>query len=323
MATGNDARIGVALETTPGTRVAPTRFFPFISEGIDYSYQRVTPPVLGLGPWTRASRTSTQSGSGPIVMPVTTTGFGYWINLLHGNTVTPTQQASTAAYLQTHTLTNLAARAATIQVQSPPVSSSTLIPQEFAGAKVGTLELSWGNDQELRASFSVTPMGMSTSQTLATYVAPSSWSFFTFQDGSVTIGGSPVTAVGGSGTLTITIPLRDDFYPMGGSGTIAEPILTDKPTVTATFTADFNDLTHWNRTANNTIADLVVKFQHPTAIASTYYPYFQVTVPDCFFTSPRPQVDGPGPLQQTVTAENGSSVGNPVVIEIQSTDTVI
>lgn len=323
MASGNEARIGAKKETVWGTRVVPDRFFPFLSEAIDYQYANVQVPVLGTGPWQRVQRTTTQGGSGPIVMPVTTTGFGWWLDLLHDNAVTPVQQASTAAYLQTHTLSTMSQKSFSAQVQTPAVGSSTLLPQDFTGCMIGSVEFSWDADQELRVSFTVVPQKLDTSQTLATYAAPTSWSFFTFMDGSITIGGTPVPSVGGSGTLTLNIPRRDDFYALGSNGLIAKPEVNDKPTAEVSFTADFLDLTHWNRTANNTIADLVIKFQHPTAIASTYYPYIEFTVPDCMFQSPRPQVEGPGLLQQGITVTGASASGNPPVIKLQSADTLL
>jgi hypothetical protein len=93
--------------------------------------------------------------------------------------------------------------------------------------------------------------------------------------------------------------------------------------VTGEFTADFNDLTHWNRTANDTHADLVLEATYPTAIETTYYPTFRVTVPDAAFQSPRPQVTGPDLLQQTVTVTSDSSVGDPPVIEYISSDVTL
>jgi hypothetical protein len=190
----------------------------------------------------------------------------------------------------------------------------------------GTLEIAWSADSGVMATFTVTPKDMTAGvSALATYVAPTAWSFFTFMDIDITIGGVTVagTGVGGDGSLTLSIPMRDDFYELGSAGTISKPQLNAKPTVTAQFTGDFNDFTHWNRTANNTHADLVFKATHPTAIASTYFPFFQVTVPDCRFQSPRPQVTGPDLLQQTITATADSSVGNPPVIAYQSVDTTL
>ena len=323
MASGNDARIGMSTETVYGTRVAPARFFPFMSEGIDYAYNPVELPVLGTGMWSHVTRTSTQGGSGTFTTPVTTTGFGYLLKFLHNNTVTPVQVGATDAYTQTHTLSTPPTKSASIQVQTPPVSSATLLAQDFTGAMFGSLELSWGVDSGLMAAFTVTPKKMTAGvETLATYVAPTAWSFFTFMDIDITIGGVSVanTGVGGDGSLTLSIPMRDDFYELGSDGTIAKPQLNAKPTVTAEFTGDFNNFDHWNRTVNDTHADLVFTATHPVEIDTGENAFISVTVPDCRFQSPRPQVTGPDLLQQTITATADSSTGDPPVIVYQSID---
>jgi hypothetical protein len=76
---------------------------------------------------------------GPLAGEVPTTGFGYLLNGLHGNTVTPVQQAATTAYLQTHTLSSPpTSKSYSIQVQMPPVTSSTLVPIDYTGVTFGS-----------------------------------------------------------------------------------------------------------------------------------------------------------------------------------------
>src|SRR4051794_11203733 len=103
MAQGADARVGIALETTYGTRVAPARFLPLTAEDLGYTYNRYNSPAIGTGRFARPSIITTQVGSGSISGDVTSTGMGYLFQGLHGNTVTPVQQGATTAYLQTHT----------------------------------------------------------------------------------------------------------------------------------------------------------------------------------------------------------------------------
>ena len=121
----------------------------------------------------------------------------------------------------------------------------------------------------------------------------------------------------GDGNIELAYPLRDDAYALGTGGTIAKPVITDKPTCTGTFTADFNDNANLNRVVNNTIADIVLKFEG-TTIATTYKYMFELTVPDCVFTTQRPTVSGPGPVQQTITftaaLEHGGRAGHQVPV---------
>lgn len=322
MATGNDARIGIAKETTYGTRVAPTRFFPFNAEDLGFEIQRYFSPALGTGRWTRPSVTTTKGGSGSINGDVPTTGFGYILDGLHGNTVTPVQDGATTSYTQTHTLDTAPSKSYSIQVQTPAVTSSTLIPQDLLGVKWAGLSLSWDSAGVLKWNIPTVVQNIDLAQSLATYTPPASWTVFSFAGGSLSIGGVTQTDITGSGNCDIGFSLRDDAFALGSSGLMATPIETDKPTGSGSFVADFVDLTHFNRVINNTVADVILKFEG-AVIASTFKYTMQLTIPSCVFTSPRPNVDGPGPIQQTVNFSNAASTSLPPVIIYRSTDTTL
>lgn len=322
MASGNDARLGIAKETTYATRVAPTRFFPFTAESLAFQYARYFSMALGSGRWARPSITTTKSGTGSLSGEVPTTGFGYLLQFLHGNTVTPIQDGATTSYTQTHTLDTPPDKSATIQVQTPPVSTSTLLPQDLLGVMMGGLNLSWDAAGVLMWEMPCVINNMSTAETLATYVAPTSWSMLSFAGGSLSIGGVAQTDITGSGTLTITQALRDDAFALGSSGTMKKPTETAKPTAGGSFTADFEDMTHFNRVVNDTSGDVILKFEGAT-ISGAFKYTMQVTIPACKFQSPRPQVGGPGPVSQEVTFENSAPTTQPPVIIYRSVDTVI
>lgn len=322
MASGNDARFGLAKETVFGTRVTPTRFLPLTSEGISYEYNRYYSPALGAGRWSRPSILTTSVGSGSFSGDVPTTGFGYLIDGLHGNTVTPVQQAATPAYLQTHTLDTAPSKSYTIQVQTPPVNSSTLLPLDYLGCRMGGLTLSWDPGGVLSYEIPWVVRALDTSQSLATYTAPSAWDLLSFKGGSLTIGGVAEANIVGGGSLALGFSLRDDAFMLGSSGLIASPVETDKPSASGSFTADFNDLTNVNRVVNGTTGDVVLKFEGNT-ISGVHKYYVECTLPDCVFTTPAPSVTGPGPVQQEVSFSAASSTNDPVVIKIMSTDVTI
>jgi hypothetical protein len=322
MASGNDARFGLAKETTYGTRATPTRFLPLTSMGLGYTFNRYFSPALGQGRWARPSVITTSAGSGSLAGDVPSTGFGYLLQGLHGNTVTPVQQGATTAYLQTHTLDTAPSKSYTIQQQTPPVSSSTLVPLDFYGCVFGGITLSWAAAGVLSYEIPVMSREVNTAQTLATYTAPSAWDLFSFKGGSISIGGSPEANVVGNGSVTLGFSLRDDAFALGSSGLMAQPVETDKPTAEGTFTADFNDLSNFNRVTNNTSADVLLKFEGAT-IASTYKYTLQVLIQDCVFNSPAPTVTGPGPISQDVTFSSASTTGDPVIITYISTDVTV
>lgn len=321
MSTGVDARIGFAVETTFGTRVAPAKFIPGITgEDFGLTPERYFSQAISTGRWSKPSVLTTRSGGGSLSGEVPTIGFGYLLQGLHSNTVTPVQQAATTAYLQTHTLDTPISRSYSAQVQTPPVNSTTLDPQDLVGVMFSGITFSWEPGGVLTYSMPATVRDIDLAQSLATYVAPASWSLLSFKGGSITIGGVAQTDIIGGGSLEIGMGLRTDAYPLGSSGLMAKPVETDKPSAGGSFTADFSDYTHFERTINNTIADVVLRFEG-TTIASTYEYAVEVTIPDCVFSSPRPNVGGVGPVSQAVSFSNASTTNDPVVIAYTSTDT--
>jgi hypothetical protein len=243
---------------------------------------------------------------------------------LHNNVVTPVQQASTTAYLQTHTLDTPINKSYSVQVQTPPVTSATLVPHDMLGVVFGGLTLSWDTDGVLSYQIPVVYQDLSLAQSLASFVAPNAYSLFsgTATANTITIGGSAQANIIGSGSIAINYNLREVNY-LGGGGLVAKPIESDKPTAEGSFSADFVDNAHVQRTLDNVVADVVVKFQHPTVIASTHYPYIEVTLPDCVFTTNRPTVSGPGPVEQGVTFTAASSTNDPPVIKVMSTEVTL
>jgi hypothetical protein len=123
LASGLGSQLGAAKETTWATVVTPTRFFEFNSESLNRTpaYQE----SVGLRanrmfqPASRVVQT-TRTAGGDIALDVPTKGYGFWLDLLHGLTVTPVQQASTPAWKQAHLVgTSMPSKSATLQVNKP------------------------------------------------------------------------------------------------------------------------------------------------------------------------------------------------------------
>lgn len=321
MASGNDFRIALSKETTYGTRVAPARFITVTGEGIAFQRNRAFSASLGMGRWARPSVETTRGGSGPLNGEVPTTGFGYLLDALHGNTVAPVQQGGTPAYLQTHTLDSPPTKSYSMQKQVPPVLTNTLVPLDYTGVMITGITLAWTEAGLLTFVLPTDVQDETTGQTLATYVAPTAWLPLSFRGGSVTIGGAAEGNVLGDGSLEIGASVRT-AHALGTSGTKAKPVETEKPSASMSFTADFNDLTNITRVVNGTIADCVLKFEGDTISGAHKY-YIEATLPDCVFTSPSPTVGGPGPVQQSVTLTAASTTGDPPVIKYMSTDIAI
>jgi hypothetical protein len=230
MASGNDFRLAIAKESTYATRVAPTRFLSYITgETIGFERTKISSSALGGGRWQAPPIETTRGGTGTLSGEVPSAGFGFMLDALHGNTVAPVQQAATTAYLQTHTLDTAPIKTYSVQKQVPPVLTNTLVPLDYVGAMFTNITISWTAGGLLTWSMDADVNDELTGQTLATYVAPAAWVPFGFKGGTVTVGGVAETNIYGDGSVTIGASVRTDAYGLGGGGTKAKPVETDKP----------------------------------------------------------------------------------------------
>jgi hypothetical protein len=320
MASGFDSRVAVSTaESTYGTRIAPTRFIPLTAEDLGFTFNRYFSPAIGTGMWSRPSIVTTKVGSGSLSGDVPTVGFGFLLNYLNGNTNTPVQQGATTAYLTTFNLDTPPSKSFSAQVQMPPVTSSTLLPHDMVGIMMGGITFSWSAGGVLSYSIPTVYQNLTLAETLVTYVAPSAYDLLSFSGGLLTVGGVTEANIIGDGSIEIAYPLRDDAFALGTGGTIAKPVITDKPTASGSFTADFNNNDNINRVVNNTSGDVVLKFTSTVLAGTGHFFYVEITLADCVFTTQRPTVAGGGPVQQNVTFTSASSTGDFPVIRVMST----
>ena len=255
-------------------------------------------------------------------MEVPSKGFGFWLDLLHGNAVTPVQQAATTAYLQTHAIGLTApSKSATIQV-GRPCTDGTVRPFDYLGCMVTGCQFSCEVDGALMVSLEIDAQDEKTDQTLATRSIPSGLHSFVFTQGTLAIAGSPVADVTNV-SLGMTLPRQTDFYPLGTTGLKAKPIQNAISEGTGTATARFTDLTHYNRYRNNTIPTLSLSFVGPT-IETTYEEELTLTCNAVGFTGETPTVSGPDVLQHAIPFKilyDGTNA--PLIATFMSEDTAL
>lgn len=323
MSSGLFSQLGAKKESTYGTRVVPDHFIEFNDENFQCDQRYFTSRQLGAAStFSRGSRrvATTRDATGTINMEVPSKGFGFWLDLLHGNTVTPVQQAATTAYLQTHPI-GLSApdKSATIQVGRPD-TGGTVRPFDYLGCEVTAFEFSWDVDDALKVSMEFDAQDEKTDQTLATRSIPSGLHSFVFTQGTMSIAGSPVADVT-SGSLGLTLPRQTDFYPLGTTGLKAKPIQNDSATGQGTADVRFTDLTHYARYKNATQPTLALSFIGPN-IATTYYETLTLTCNMVGFTGETPTVSGPDVLMHAIPFDilyDGTNA--PLIAAYTSTDT--
>lgn len=188
IASGLDSQWGFSPETTPGTRVTPATFLPYLSEGITHTIDRNVSKGLRAGRRTQSVwRAGRQMARGPINFELAPQGFvklGKW---MFGAVST----SGSGPY--THTLTpgTLDDEAMSMQLIKTTEAGTALMYDYYGcqctdwtiGVKVGELVTCSVGIEAMKAAAIDTH-----SRESASY--PSGWNPFSYLSGSVTIAGS-------------------------------------------------------------------------------------------------------------------------------------
>jgi hypothetical protein len=324
---GLDAQIGVGVESTYGTRVAPTTFLPFESESLTLSKSYIENQPLMAGVMVQPTGyhvSSTRAAEGSIELQYFDRGMGKFLNLLTGATVaTVTPGGATTA--RTHTfpigLESPVGKSLSIQVGRPD-TAGTVRPFDYVGCKVTEAVISIESGEAATLSLNVDARDETTNQTLGTATYSAAARPFGFQNWAITLAGSPHVRCR---SLTITIPLNmaTDRYHLGNSGVKDEPLLNAQSDITANATFEFSSLADHTRFVNESTVALVATATNGLIEGAFNYKS-EITIPAAKQISSGPTVGGPDLL--TVDAEfkalyNGTNA--PLTIVNTSTDTAL
>lgn len=318
---------GMAAEVTYGTYVAPTRWLEGLGKLTkDKNTYQGGGMAAGRMVQPGARRyVTTQGASGTIETGVYSKGLGLLLNGLFGGTVTPVQQATSTAYLQTHTLADPYGKFYTMQAGVPDLGG-TVRPYTLLGGQVTGVELSCQVGGGLSASWSVIGRDMSEAQSLA---APSYSTIndFHWAQASLKLGTYGAEAVVDGVTqvsLSIQRPRHAGGPYMGNGGLRSQGVINDWASISGTIQADYLDKTVFaDRFASDEPTSLVWEFVGPN-IESTYDETFRVTLPMIFFDGATPTVEGPDvvsgsfPFTAQLDLTNGA-----VSVDYISTDTTL
>ena len=267
----------------------------------------------------------THKAAGSTTHELAKTGLGIIFNAMTGGTSTIAQQASTTAYLQTHTVGGMAGKSLTIQRALRDSGGTQVMPVTHLGCKVASWELTvssesipqltitWDCQQEVKSVASTTLVGLS---------APAG-SNFSYQGVSVTLGGATVDDAFDL-TLSCENPMSTDRFGLGTSNLQREPDRNAFINFTGTLTADFtNTADFYDRFVADTGVPLVATFTGDE-IESPYDEELKITVPKVHLTGSTPTTSGPDLLQidgPFTAAHDGTN--SLYTIEYTSTDTTI
>ena len=269
MSTFLEAQFGFAAESTFGTRVAPSRFLPFLDESIELALDYYESKSYRAGRKTKAlRRPGAQRVVGDINMELAPQGIALWLKHCLGAVAT----AGTGPY--THTLTpgGLVGLSMSAQIVKTD-QTGTQRPFDYSGLKVQSWEIDAKVGEIATLKTTVYGIKEDTAQTVAVASYPTNLLPFTYVEGSLTIGGTatPVkslTLKGDNGLLvdrhriTATTPAQS-----------LEPQEANIRDYSGSLEADFTSLTAYQRYINQTQATLVITLAqasgHQIVITST------------------------------------------------------
>ncbi|MFF4752653.1 phage tail tube protein [Streptomyces sp. NPDC002514] len=323
---GLGAQLGISAETTYGTYVAPARFLEFTKESL--VLKKTTAQSAGIAAGRLLALSSRRvvtrrEVSGSVDLEVVNKGMGLLVQALMGTTVTPVQQATTAAYLQTHTLASTAGKSLTLQL-GVPLTTGAVTNKTFLGCKVTSGEFSCEVGGILTGTFEVDGKDCDETQTL-TAASYSNMSPFHFGQMALKTGTfGTETALDGIRKVSVKIERPQDverFYA-NQSALKKEPVENDQVKITGSLETDYVATTLDDLHTSDGATSLVWEFVGAN-IASTYFETFRITLPAVKLDEGPPTVDGFGVIKPTFSFTGLYDGANQPKIEIISTDTTV
>jgi hypothetical protein len=328
---GLGGSLGVKVEGTYGTYVAPTSWTEFTKESLNRNQKSAVASGLAAGrlvDFGSRRYITTESGNGSIDTPfwdrgtaAAAGGMGKLLGAIFGGSVVPVINGATTAFTQTYDIADTFGKSLTLQAGIPD-TTGTVRPYTFLGAKNTGMTLECGVDTAVTMSTDWDIRQVVETQTLAapSYAAAAQ----PFHFGMATIGLStagtyvPFTATGGvtanniAGVRKVSIKMdrkiSDDRFYMGNtvaatSNAIlkSEPITNDVVAVSGTIDFDYVDKTIFSdRFLSNTPFALTIAFTS-TQLAGAAFPYQLVLqMSQCYVDGETPALDGPGVVAPSI-----------------------
>lgn len=283
-----DTQAGFVDESTYGTAVTVTKFFPLISESIREDVSKLESEARRSGLHVQRSDISIpiyKGSAGSVEIPIMSKDFGWWLKHLTGAVATagPTD----SGYTHTGTVGTLKGDSFSAQFNRPFHDSGSNQPFSYEGGKVASWEISCGVDQEAKLSADLDFENVATGTALASASYPAGLELLSWAhaESLLTIAGTtvPVTEF----TVGCDNGLKLDRHYVRGSALKKEPVADKYREITWSLTADFDSLTQYNRfkaaTNAGQYAEIVVALKAPTLIGATTYPGLTITIPAARF----------------------------------------
>lgn len=309
LASGIGGQIGLAAESVYGTFVAPTRWFEFNSESLHLERERIESAGIRAGRrvlhrWAAG----VQRVTGDIEMELGAVGFGIiWSHILGSNVTT-----GAGPYTHTATPGDLAGKSLSVQVGRPDISG-TVRAFSYLGCKVASAQLACSVNEYAMLTLSLYGAHEDTAQALGTASYPAAYAPFVFTSGSLTLAASAFDVKECSLSIDNGLAIDRHFIRATTPERPKEPLEADRRAITGELTADFIDLTAYNRFVNGTEAALVLLFNSGAASQ------LQITM-NVRFDGTTPNIGGADLLEQPLPFKAVSATSDAAAITVVTTN---
>lgn len=254
---GLSAQLGIAEENSAsfGTFITPDRFFELVNESLKLEVERIASQGIRTGRRTMHRwAAGVQRVTGDFTIELPAQEVGVILKHLFGSAST-----TTAGSPYTHTFTPgaLDDKSLTIQVGRPSIDG-TVRPFSYLGCKFVSWELSLNVNEYAQLRCSVYGTDEDTSESLASASYDSAYNPFVYTKGSLTIAGSSVDVKEVSLSGENGLATDRHFIRSTNPAQPKEALEAEMREYSGSLTADFEDLTAYNRFVNGTEAALVL-----------------------------------------------------------------
>lgn len=320
---GLAAQLGIAAETTFGTRNVPDHFYELVSESMKLNRTRVS--AKGIRPnklLDRAQRfrTTKVDATGDLVLEVQSNNYGLLFKNMLGSV---TATADGQGFKRSYTLGDIYGLSMTVQIGTPS-QDGTVNVFEYTGSKVDQWELSTALDQVLSLKLTLDAVNETTNQTLATASWPSVTynEVFYVDEVAVTVGGTTYksTELRLTGNNNIK---KDRFYV--GSQTKLEQLRDQYVSITGMMSLIDWTLPVYQLFVNDTTAQgscqIIITATGQKTYDTAKPNKIVVTLPSVRFDGDSPDVTGPNviPLNLPFTVLD-DDVNTPITIDYYTKD---
>lgn len=321
-----DAALHVGREATYGTPAALTRSFEAKSDAHKRKQAYLESVGMRSGMQTLRSdrrKPVNMGAEGSLEVDVLNKGLGLLLEQCFGSSAI-VQEGLTAAWMQTHTTTadGPLGKSLTVQQVRPPVSGAVL-PFTYHGGKATKWELTQkaGSAELLKLKLDLDYEDVDTTTAAAAPAYPATADVFSWLDCDITIAGAAVHATEFS--LKGDNQLDVDRRFLRRSALKKEPRRQASPTYDGNLTAEFEDLTAYNRFVSGEIVSLIATWTGADILAGVPF-LLRATVAAVQFTGDTPEVSLsklPDQKMPFRVLHNGTDPA--VKVEYRSTDTAL